>query len=139
MQSGHKEGEWSMLNVLPALLWIIAAVIAVNICSISAIRGNLFSKKERYVYPVPWSVVALHFTSLVIGALPYPIYRMFKDGFSDKFQRFYEQVGWPSAALIVVLIAAEIVFMYLQARNGMKSEMYRRINSKVNQKITDDI
>lgn len=64
---------------------------------------------------------------------------MFKDGFSDKFQRFYEQVGWPSAALMVVLIAAEIVFMYLQARNGMKSEMYRKINSKVNQKITDDI
>ncbi len=139
MQSGYKEGEWRMLNVLPALLWIIAAVIAVNICSISAIRGNLFSKKERYVRPVQWSVVALHFASLVFGALPYPIYRMFKDGFSDEFQRFYEQVGWLSAALMVALIAAEIVFMYLQAHNGMKSEMYRKINSVVNQKITDDI
>ena len=36
-----------MLDILPALLWIIAAVIAVNICSITAIRGNLFSKKHR--------------------------------------------------------------------------------------------
>ena len=38
-----------MLDILPALLWIIAAVIAVNICSITAIRGNLFSKKHRDV------------------------------------------------------------------------------------------
>lgn len=61
-----------MLDILPALLWIIAAVIAVNICLITAIRGNLFSKKHRDVHPVRWSIIALHFTSLVIGALPYP-------------------------------------------------------------------
>ena len=65
-----------MLDILPALLWIIAAVIAVNICSITAIRGNLFSKKHRDVHPVRWSIIALHFTSLVIGALPYPVYAM---------------------------------------------------------------
>ena len=53
-----------MLDILPALLWIIAAVIAVNICSITAIRGNLFSKKHRDVHPVRWSIIALHFTSL---------------------------------------------------------------------------
>ena len=63
-----------MLDILPALLWIIAAVIAVNICLITAIRGNLFSKKHRDVHPVRWSIIALHFTSLVIGALPYPAY-----------------------------------------------------------------
>lgn len=51
MQFGYIEGEWSMLNILPALLWIIAAVIAVNICSISAIRGNLFSKKNATCIP----------------------------------------------------------------------------------------
>ena len=65
-----------MLDILPALLWIIAAVIAVNICLITAIRGNLFSKKHRDVHPVRWSIIALHFTSLVIGALPYPAYAM---------------------------------------------------------------
>ena len=43
-----------MLDILPALLWIIAAVIAVNICLITAIRGNLFSKKHRDVHPVRW-------------------------------------------------------------------------------------
>ena len=71
-----------MLDILPALLWIVAAVIAVNICSITAIRGNIFSKTKRDVYPVRWSIVGLHFTSLVIGALPYPVYAMFKSGFS---------------------------------------------------------
>ena len=35
-----------MLDILPALLWIVAAVIAVNICSITAIRGNIFSKNQ---------------------------------------------------------------------------------------------
>ena len=102
-----------MLDILPALLWIIAAVIAVNICSITAIRGNLFSKKHRDVHPVRWSIIALHFTSLVIGALPYPVYAMFRSDFSAKFRRFYEHVGWPSAAVMVMLIAAELVFMYL--------------------------
>ena len=98
-----------MLDILPALLWIIAAVIAVNICSITAIRGNLFSKKHRDVHPVRWSIIALHFTSLVIGALPYPVYAMFRSDFSAKFRRFYEHVGWPSAAVMVMLIAAELV------------------------------
>lgn len=107
-----------MLDILPALLWIIAAVIAVNICSITAIRGNLFSKKHRDVHPVRWSIIALHFTSLVIGALPYPVYAMFRSDFSAKFRRFYEHVGWPSAAVMVMLIAAELVFMYLQARTA---------------------
>lgn len=120
-----------MLDILPALLWIVAAVIAVNICSITAIRGNIFSKTKRDVYPVRWSIVGLHFTSLVIGALPYPVYTMFKSGFSVKFRHFYEQVGWPSAALMILLIAAELVFMYLQARNGMKSEMERKLNRAI--------
>ena len=111
-----------MFDILPALLWIVAAVISLNICSITAIRGNIFSKTKSDVYPVRWSIVGLHFTSLIIGALPYPIYTMFKPSFSLKFQHFYEQVGWPSAALMVMLIATELVFMYLQARNGMKSE-----------------
>ena len=87
-----------MFDILPALLWIVAAVISLNICSITAIRGNIFSKTKSDVYPVRWSIVGLHFTSLIIGALPYPIYTMFKPSFSLKFQHFYEQVGWPSAA-----------------------------------------
>ena len=120
-----------MLDILPALLWIVAAVIAVNICSITAIRGNIFSKTKRDVYPVRWSIVGLHFTSLVIGALPYPVYAMFKSGFSAKFQHFYEQVGWPSAALMILPIAAELVFMYLQARNGMKNEMERKLRRAI--------
>ena len=53
---------------------------------------------------------------------------MFKPNFSLKFQHFYEQVGWPSAALMVMLIATELVFIYLQARNGMKSEMERKLS-----------
>lgn len=117
-----------MLDILPALLWVIAAVIAVNICSITAIRGRFFSKDHRDVYPVRWSIVALHFTSLIFGALPYPIYEMFKNGFSGRFQRFYEHVGWPSAALMIALIAVELVFMYLQARNGMHGEMERKLS-----------
>ena len=114
-----------MLDILPALLWIVAAVIAVNICSITAIRGNIFSKTKRDVYPVRWSIVGLHFTSLVIGALPYPVYAMFKSGFSAKFQRFYEQVGWPSAALMILLIAAELVSAgqkWHEKRNGKKTQ-----------------
>ena len=120
-----------MPDILPALLWIVAAVIAVNICSVTAIRGNIFSKTKRDVYPVRWPIVGLHFASLVIGALPYPVYTMFKSGFSVKFRPFYEQVGGPSAALMILLIAAELVFMYLQARNGMKSEMERKLNRAI--------
>ena len=120
-----------MFDILPALLWIVAAVISLNICSITAIRGNIFSKTKSDVYPVRWSIVGLHFTSLIIGALPYPIYTMFKPSFSLKFQHFYEQVGWPSAALMVMLIATELVFMYLQARNGMKSEMERKLSQAI--------
>lgn len=53
---------------------------------------------------------------------------MFKNGFSGRFQRFYEHVGWPSAVLMIALIAAELVFMYLQARNGMHGEMERKLS-----------
>lgn len=57
-----------MFDILPALLWIVAAVISLNICSITAIRGNIFSKTKSDVYPVRWSIVGLHFTSLIIGS-----------------------------------------------------------------------
>lgn len=120
-----------MLDILPALLWIIAAVIAVNICSITAVRGNLFSKKNRDVRPVRWTIIALHFASLAIGALPYPIYIMFRSGISIKFRRFYEHVGWPSAALMVALIATELIFMYWQARNGARSEAERMLKQAI--------
>ena len=119
-----------MFDILPALLWIVAAVISLNICSITAIQSNK-TMDEKQRYPVRWSIVGLHFTSLIIGALPYPIYTMFKPSFSLKFQHFYEQVGWPSAALMVMLIATELVFMYLQARNGMKSEMERKLSQAI--------
>jgi hypothetical protein len=33
--------------------------------------------------------------------------------------------------VMVMLIAAELVFMYLQARNGMHSEMERKLNQAV--------
>ena len=33
--------------------------------------------------------------------------------------------------VLVMLIAAELVFMYLQARNGMHSEMERKLNQAV--------
>ena len=79
-------------------------------------------------------IIALHFTSLVIGALPYPVYAMFRSDFSAKFRRFYEHVGWPSAAVMAMLIAAELVFMYLQARNGMHSEMERKLNQAAKSK-----
>ena len=85
-----------MFDILPALLWIVAAVISLNICSITAIRGNIFSKTKSDVYPVRWSIVGLHFTSLM-----------------------------------VMLIATELVFMYLQARNGMKSEMERKLSQAI--------
>ncbi len=117
-----------MLDILPVLLWIIAAVIAVNICSICSIRGGFFSHKERPVYPVRWSIIGLHFASLVFGALPYPLYSLFKESMSMRFRRFYEHMGWPSAVVMIVLIAAELVFMYLQARKGMASEMERKLN-----------
>lgn len=45
-----------------------------------------------------------------------------------RFRRFYEHMGWPSAVVMIVLIAAELVFMYLQARKGMASEMERKLN-----------
>ena len=82
-----------MLDILPVLLWVIAAVIAVNICSICSIRGGFFSHKERPVYPVRWSIIGLHFASLVLGALPYPLYSLFKESMSMRFRRFYEHMG----------------------------------------------
>lgn len=109
-----------MLDILPALLWIIAVVIAVNICSITAIRGNLFSKKHRDVHPVRWSIIALHFTSLVIGALPYPVYAMFRSDFSAKFRRFYEHVV--AVGRGVVMLTQRTCFHVSSGRNGAQRD-----------------
>ncbi len=120
-----------MIDVLPALLWIMAAVIAVNICSITAVRGNIFASETRDVHPVRWSIIALHFTSLVLGAASYPVYSIFESSIARRYRNFYTHVGWPSAVVLVLLIACELLFMYLQARNGMKGEMKRRLERAV--------
>lgn len=121
-----------MLDILPALLWIIAAVIAVTVCLITAIRGNLFSKKTPRCasgalvdHRAAFHLIG-HWRVAISGICDVQV------GFLERvFQRFYEHVGWPSAAVMVMLIAAELVFMYLQARNGMHSEMERKLNQAV--------
>ena len=87
-----------MLDILPALLWIIAAVIAVNICSITAIRGNLFfQKKHRDVHPV--RLVDHRAAFHLIGhwrVCHIRVYAMFSRIFSAKVSAFStKHVGWP--------------------------------------------
>ena len=102
-----------MLDILPALLWIIAAVIAVNICSITAIRGNLFSKKHRDVHPVRWSImrcISPHWSL----ARCHIRYMRCSVGFLGEVPAFLRTCRMAVAAVMAMLIAAELVFMYLQ-------------------------
>lgn len=125
-----------MLDILPALLWIIAAVIAVNICSITAIRGqSVFQKTPRCAsgalvdHRAAFHLIG-HWRVAISGICDVQV------GFLGEVPAFLRTCRMAVGCGDGLLIAAELVFMYLQARNGMHSEMERSSIRPSNRNLT---
>lgn len=111
------------MSALPAILWIIGVAFCLVVIGICVLRSHYFTDRNQPVHPVSWSVVGLHFVSLILVALPYPIFLNEKDTLKASTRALYEQVGWASAIVAIVLVFAELTLMYLQARLAMKSQV----------------
>lgn len=122
-----------MLDILPAALWCVAVVMALNIIGLCLLRGRLLHRYAGGIPRVSWPVVIGHVVSAFVALSPYLVYTWFADtgSFDPDVRDFYSEYGWPSAAVVGILLIVQIVCMYLQARRAMRSEMDARLNSAV--------
>ncbi|MBT1175390.1 hypothetical protein JS530_07760 [Bifidobacterium sp. LC6] len=127
------------IEILPALLWIIAAVMAFNIIVITIMRGQIFVPRSKRppVNPVSWTMVMLHVASFVMAIVPFPVYALTADAMDVDVRDFYEMNAFGAAIIIIVLVMLEILVMYLQARHAMETEMDRKLGIAIHKNDDD--
>lgn len=111
------------MNSLPAIFWVIGAAFALLVCGICIHQSHYRSHKNVIVKPVNWAVVGMHVMTFILLALPYVMYLGGRNDMSAHARSLYEQLGWPSAIVAVVLVFTQLTLMYLQARRAMHSQI----------------
>jgi uncharacterized protein with PQ loop repeat len=123
---------WSA--ALPAVLWGLSISICLGIVAICIVRshyGRTFELSHSAVpvqlpvrvRPVTWPVITWHLVSLVLSLLAYGVYMVDSAGYPAGAMKFYASTGWICAALLVILIAINLVLMYFQARRAARSQI----------------
>lgn len=113
------------MNAVPAIIWIIGVVSALAVCAVTIVRSHYHDGENLKVRPVSWAVIGAHFTTLVLVALPYPIYLQHRDAIGAHARALYAKLGWPSAVIAISVIMLELFLMYMQARRAMIAQEAR--------------
>ncbi|WP_156097120.1 hypothetical protein [Bifidobacterium bombi] len=111
-----------------AVFWIMAVVLGLVVCA-RCLKDGEFIEAQRSrkhdVKPLRWSLMVLQPISLVIGMIPYAMYKFARSGLSAAAARFFVKTAIPSAVILLLVIIAELVLMYLQA-NRSYTDMARK-------------
>lgn len=75
--------------------------------------------------PVSKAVIILHFVSLILAMAPYIVATEAADSIGKTMLSWYDSVEGISGAILIVLIALELWFMYRQASRAAKAEATR--------------
>lgn len=118
-----------MLDVLPVVFWAVAAVWALAVCVICVVRGRLFTPGRPHVDLVSWYVIAAQFVSVILAMVPFVVYKVNDEAISPGMREFYTGVAWPAGIALIVLVALELVLMYVQARRATRTEMDEALNA----------
>lgn len=114
------------MNAMPAIIWIIGVVGALAVCAVTIARSHYRDGEGLKVRPVSWAVIGAHFVTLVLVALPYPIYLQHREEIGAHAHALYEKLGWPSAIVAIGVIMLELFLMYMQARRAMLAQEAKR-------------
>lgn len=125
-----------MKDMLPILLWSCAAVPPVLICLMCAVNAHyLGGRRSDRVQPVAWPIMILHVLSLLFAMTPFIAYKTLADDMSADMLAWYAKFGWPAGIIMILLIAAELLMMYLQAKRAAESEMDEALHRHPNSGI----
>ena len=112
-----------MIDLLPAVFWIVSIIWAVVVCVICVRRGKLLQPGHPDVEPVRWPVIGAQLASLILAMVPFVIGKVWQDLFGAEALAFYVSAAWPAGIVSVLLIGAELVLMILQAQRATYTEM----------------
>ena len=135
-------------DAFPAVLWLVSCAISIAICVLCvgengrcvALVGRR-AREESGVTPVGLHVIGLHVLSVLFASVSYLIGSLgvatSDDGtsrFSPAWSEFYRQAAVPSAVVIVLVIATQLIFLILRARTASFSQMNARLNGSTSTK-----
>ncbi|WEV68308.1 hypothetical protein OZX72_04890 [Bifidobacterium sp. ESL0769] len=111
-----------MTAILPGFLWLFALLWALGICAMCLVNGALRKKDDhRKVETVQWSVVIMQIVSMFLCCAPYGVYKLLHAQIHGIIRHLYAMLGIPSAVILGIFFVAELVLMYLQAKQAQRS------------------
>lgn len=78
-----------MIDLLPAVFWIVSIIWAVVVCVICVRRGKLLQPGHPDVEPVRWPVIGAQLASLILAMVPFVIGKVWQDLFGAEALAFY--------------------------------------------------
>lgn len=97
------------------------ALGAGNLRDLPGQRCTAEKDEHRKVETVQWSVIIMQVVSMFLCCAPYGVYKLLHDQIPDSIRHFYAILGIPSAVLLGIFFVAELVLMYLQAKQAQRS------------------
>ncbi|WEV41348.1 hypothetical protein OZX57_04550 [Bifidobacterium sp. ESL0682] len=92
-----------------------------NLCNLHRQRSAAQKGDSRKVETVQWSVVIMQIVSMFLCCAPYGVYKLMHDQISGEIRHWYSVLGIPSAIILGIFFVAELVLMYLQAKQAQRS------------------
>lgn len=92
-----------------------------DLCDLPGQRGTAQKDDHRKVETVQWSVVIMQIVSMFLCCAPYGVYKLLHAQIRSDIRHIYAIVGIPSAVVLGIFFAFELVLMYLQAKQAQRS------------------
>lgn len=112
-----------MIDSMPAVLWAVAVMWAVAVCVICVARSKILVSGRPHVDLVSWRIIGAQLVSAVLAAMPFAVFKVYQDAISSGLRSFYISMAWPAGIVVVLLVALELVLMYVQAKRAMRTQM----------------
>ena len=96
-----------MIDLLPAVFWIVSIIWAVVVCVICVRRGKLLQPGHPDVEPVRWPVIGAQLASLILAMVPFVIGKVWQDLFGAEALAFYVSAAWPAGIVSVMILQAQ--------------------------------
>ncbi|MBW3093470.1 C4-dicarboxylate ABC transporter [Bifidobacterium sp. 82T10] len=115
-----------MIDLLPAMLWVLSLIWSGGVCVITVSRGRLLSGDPcPEVEPVSWNVVYAQVASVVLCAVPFMVFVLMQHDVAAGMRAWYERHMIAGAVIGMAMVVLEWALMFAQAKRAERTQRDR--------------
>ncbi|MBW3094026.1 hypothetical protein KIH75_01395 [Bifidobacterium sp. 64T4] len=117
------------MDILPIVLWGIGVLTSFGECVYALVSSKYRSRStEPDVLPPSLTAIAGHLVAVICFVMALVIASYCIDLYDARMHDFYGSAIPVGGVIAIVLLALQIVLLYMQSRRAMLTEMNRRLN-----------